>query len=194
MTTKKTDVKPQDKTPKQTSKRPKGAQTIIQENMRRYAHEIIRTNKTKKQIAEELGLTSQTLINYEKRKGWPDIYNDELLQYRREAFAMLGGAVPEAINKLIEQLQSETEWVVNSAYTQILDRLGFNAKEFNRLIGDPETLQKRLDLEIKEKELKIKLLEQALEGPDDDGIYDASTLIRQMLDVAGDIDYDQKDD
>ncbi|MGX0910176.1 phBC6A51 family helix-turn-helix protein [Staphylococcus haemolyticus] len=72
---------------------------------------------TQKQIAEELKVTEQTLVNWKKKQE----YKDELLNAERE---MLKGLTVKAVKTMENLLTAKSELVRYNAASDILDRTG----------------------------------------------------------------------
>lgn len=72
---------------------------------------------TQKEIAKELKITEQTLINWKKKQE----YKDELLNAERE---MLKGLTVKAVKTMEDLLTAKSELVRYNAASDILDRTG----------------------------------------------------------------------
>lgn len=75
-----------------------------------------------KQIAEELKVTEQTIINWKKR----DDFNEELLSYERGYLKGLSGKAMKTMESL---LNAKSELVRYNAASDILDRTGHKPTE-----------------------------------------------------------------
>jgi len=94
----------------------------INKNMKKAIEEMIKTDKTQRQIAEEIGVSEETISRWKTRED----YNREYKKVERKYFNSL---TAKAIRTLIDLLDSDNDNVRLGASKEILDRNGYKATE-----------------------------------------------------------------
>ena len=90
--------------------------------MKKAIEELIKTDKTQRQIAKELGVSEETISRWKTRED----YSREYKKVERKYFNSL---TAKAIRTLIDLLDSDNGNVRLGAAKEILDRNGYKATE-----------------------------------------------------------------
>lgn len=83
---------------------------------------MITTNKTQKQIANELKITEQTICNWKKQKDFQDAIQNGI----KDNFSSLAVDAQKELSKL---LKSKNEYIKLQVVKDILDRAGYKPTE-----------------------------------------------------------------
>ena len=96
---------------------------------------MITTNKTQKQIANELKITEQTICNWKKQKE----FKEELQVRIKDKFSSLAIDAQKELSKL---LKSKNEYIRIQVVKDILDRAGYKPVEKREIKDDTEKTKK----------------------------------------------------
>lgn len=96
---------------------------------------MVTTNKTQKQIAEEIGVNENTIGQWKKN----DEFKVEIQSKIKENFGSLALDAQKELKKL---LKSKNEYIRMQAIKDILDRAGFKPVEKREIKDDTEKTEK----------------------------------------------------
>lgn len=96
---------------------------------------MITTNKTQKQIAEEIEVSEKTICEWKKQKEFKDAIDKNI----KENFSSLALDAQRELKKL---LKSNNEYIKMQAVKDILDRAGFKPVEKREIKDDTEKTKK----------------------------------------------------
>lgn len=96
---------------------------------------MITTNKTQKQIANELKITEQTICNWKKQKDFQDAIQNGI----KDNFSSLAVDAQKELSKL---LKSKNEYIKLQVAKDILDRAGYKPIEKQEIKDDTEKTKK----------------------------------------------------
>lgn len=96
---------------------------------------MVTTNKTQKQIAQEIEVSEKTICEWKKDKE----FKDEINKYVKENFGSLAIDAQKELKKL---LKSKNEYIRIQAVKDVLDRAGYKPVERREIKDDTEKTKK----------------------------------------------------
>lgn len=96
---------------------------------------MVTTNKTQKQIAQEIEVSEKTICEWKKDKE----FKDEIDKYVKENFGSLAVDAQKELKKL---LKSKNEYIRIQAVKDVLDRAGYKPVERREIKDDTEKTKK----------------------------------------------------
>ena len=96
---------------------------------------MVTTNKTQKQIAQEIEVSEKTICEWKKDKE----FKDEIDKYVKENFSSLAIDAQKELKKL---LKSKNEYIRIQAVKDVLDRAGYKPVERREIKDDTEKTKK----------------------------------------------------
>lgn len=96
---------------------------------------MITTNKTQKQIAQEIEVSEKTICEWKKQKEFKEIIQKSI----QENFSSLAIDAQKELSKL---LKSKNEYIKIQAVKDILDRAGYKPVEKREIKDDTEKTKK----------------------------------------------------
>jgi transposase-like protein len=119
---------------------------VLDKNKLKAIRLLVFSDKTKKEIAKELGITEQTLYNWLKDSEFNNLLSSESEVYfsyiRRKTFKKLNGllmrafaVIEEALNSKDEKLRVRSAFNLLEVYAHYKNINWFNFRNFNELAG-----------------------------------------------------------